>query len=258
MKVIVVVLEDLKRAVFSKAFFISVSGSVLAGFFGGFELMTLAFSGRLDAAFGAFPVTLVFSSISSDVMLLAAPVLCTIPYAGMLVDEYKSRYLRLYLPRAGKNGYIAGKTIALPLSGGLALFAGTLLLLALYGIAFLAYNARPSGMAVDPEFVISMPLLLARMLLFSLFGCFWALVGAGIALTGNNKFLAYVCPFVIVYFLLILKERYFRDIRLLDPREWVMFHEEENVALSFLFMITITLATAAIYTVLIRRRLRDV
>ncbi len=249
---------DIRRAVISKIFLISVAGVALAGFFGSFELMVVAFGGKLDVAFGALPVQLAFSAVSSEIMLMAAPVLCTISYTGSFVDEYNSRFLRMYLPRAGKAGYTAGKTLASALSGGAALFLGMMALLLIYNIAFANHFSRPSGMEVTPDMLITLPLFLQHALLLAVFGCFWSLVGASVAAAGMNKYLAYACPFVISYFLIIFKERYFRQAALLSPQSWIAPAAREDWAYMLLFLCAITIFMAAVYAVLIRWRLRDV
>jgi hypothetical protein len=85
----------------------------------------------------------VFSALSSDVVLIVLPILSALAFTTAFVDDFNSRYIREYLPRAGKAGYTKAKVLATALSGGLTLFLGIMLILAVFAIIFLPLEVPP-------------------------------------------------------------------------------------------------------------------
>lgn len=62
---------------------------------------------------------------------------------------------------------------------------------------------------------------LMNLILFFMSGAFWSLVGITASAATNNKYMAYASPFMIYYLLIILKERYFSNLYVLYPKEWI-------------------------------------
>ncbi len=49
----------------------------------------------------------------------------------------------------------------------------------------------------------------------------WSATALAIGTAGMNKFLAYISPFICYYVLVIIAERYFRDVFVLNPKNYV-------------------------------------
>lgn len=248
---------DLKRAVFSRAFLIAVIGTAIAGFLGCFNLMFAAIGGDLTEAAGPIPIQLAYAAVSSDILVMTAPIFCTLPFTAAFVEEFKTKYVRFSLPRSGRKAYLMGKTLSSSISGGTALFCGVMLLLAIYGLAFTTYQGPEYGIGIDPALMVTFPRFLQKAFLFFLFGAFWALVGAIVATAGMNKYLSYACPFVIYFVLVILKERYFRQIMYLNPQSWLSPGPGKYIAMLLLLLVLTSLAGIG-YMALMKRRLRNV
>lgn len=135
----------------------------------------------------------------STLYQMTVPMVCTLPYAGAWLDEYKSGFARLALSRGTRRGYVWAKFLACGLSGG----GAEVLAAWLYGLL---------TQAEEP--VCSLGLLfLAAML--------WAGAGAVLAAASNSKYLAYGGSFVLCYFLVILCQRYWPGLYCLYPNEWL-------------------------------------
>lgn len=200
---------DLKRAVLSRRF--------LLGF--ALELMIL---------FGA--------GFDSDLFRMSVPILCTLPYSTAWLSDYRSGFLKFYLPRAGTAAYIRGRTVVCAISGGALEALGGWLYLLISG---------------DEECGLDPVLLL-------LSGMLWSLISALLAAVSNSRYLAYGGAFVVYYLLVILHERYFTGLYCLYPYEWIapehtwMFGEE-GVRMLLAGLIGVA---ACMYAEILARRIR--
>ncbi|MFP3153722.1 hypothetical protein LQZ18_04695 [Lachnospiraceae bacterium ZAX-1] len=269
-------LADINRALKSWGFIVGVVGMAVVAFFGSFEQMLPVFQGQF-AETGlneGFVVQLVFTALSSDVVLLVLPILCAIPFTSAFIDDYKSRFIRKYLPRVGKRNYVNAKVITTALSGGLTLFAGVILVLFIFAILFLPMEApakipettgyemqmmeiaKVDGIVAQQNFAEFM----TRAFVFFLCGCFWSLVGGLLATLTMSRYMAYASPFILYYMFVILSERYFKDMYVLNPQEWVNPVSDWvggtwGVAL---FVTELIIAAGFLYGCIIERKLQDV
>jgi len=178
--------------------------------------------------------TVLLEVLSGAVLLFAAPILCTFPYTTAFLGERESGEIRFFLPRTTKWRYTLKKIQSVAVSGGLVLVLGILVSLL---ILFFAVGAREMPKEVyeptsyDVMYGYQEPVdvaitsgvrILTVTLRFFLFGAFWSLIGAFCATAFRSRFLAYAAPFVFYYLLIILSERYLKDVFLLDPRKWVL------------------------------------
>ncbi|MBN2879640.1 MAG: hypothetical protein JXN65_08425 [Clostridia bacterium] len=156
------------------------------------------------------------NSLRSDIVLMALPIICTLPYTSAFLDEYSSGYIKSYLMKCDKRQYIKGKILAPAISGGLVLAAG---ILAFFFIAKLIYSPMEnvSEYAIPPFMNV---LMYAIKFFFA--GALWASVGALLANISLSKYMAYASPFVFFYVLVILQERYFRSLYVINPKEWLI------------------------------------
>jgi pilus assembly protein TadC len=116
---------DLKRAVWSLPFLVSVIIMTVVIAFGAGKNMLFP----KEIKYGLMPfyhMNLVFSSLRSNIVLIVVPIICTLPYTAAFLDEYTSGYIKVYLMKCNKTGYIKGKIYAPFISGGLVLFTGIL------------------------------------------------------------------------------------------------------------------------------------
>lgn len=212
-----VVSSEVKRALIGKGFLTGITGMVLVIVLSSIESM-IGMVRNPAALQNGYHAKFIMDALSSDWVTLALPILCALPFTTAFVDDIKSGFIKQFLPRSGVKPYINGKLLACGLSGGLALFTGIVLA---YGISALVFT--PMELALTPEETaqpyFAQLLMKAATLFFS--GAFWSLAGFTFAALTMNRYMAYASPFIIYYVLIILNERYFSDLYVLYPKEWL-------------------------------------
>ena len=212
-----VIRSDIKRAVSSKGFLLAITTAVLMILLSSLnEIIEISRStGPLPYGYHA---RLIISALSSDTMTLTVPIICTLPYTTAYIDDIKSGFIKEYLPRSGINRYIKGKLMACGLSGGLVLFLGILSAYSISALVFMPMElASYAGKAAEPHFAVIFTK--ALMLFFS--GMFWSILGFTLAALTMNRYMAYASPFIFYYVLIIIHERYFKELYVLYPKEWM-------------------------------------
>lgn len=212
-----IILSDIKRALSGKGFIIGIVGMVLVIALSSFEKI-IEVTRIAELLQYGFHAQLVITALSTDWITLALPILCALPFTTAFVDDIKSGYIKLHLHRCGVKLYIKGKLLACAFSGGLVLLLGILIA---YGISMLVFMpmelALAEGEIAQPYFAEL--LLKTATLFFS--GAFWSLVGFTFASLTISKYMAYASPFILYYVLIIFHERYFENLYVLYPKEWL-------------------------------------
>lgn len=186
------------------------------------DILLVLEKGAPEGLQSGFHAQILLNSLKSDMMLLCVPILAALPYTSAFLDDYKSGYLKQYLPRSGKSRYIKGKVAATALSGGFSLFIGIIAAYLIFNLVFLPMELAPEKeMMQQPLF----PQILGSACIFFLCGGLWSLVGALFASATLSRYMAYASPFIIYYVLVILSERYLKNIYVLNPKEWLRASE---------------------------------
>ncbi len=141
---------------------------------------------------------LLFEGQGSQLYKMSIPLVCTLPYAGGWLDEYKSGFVKLSLIRGSMRGYILGKFLACIIAGG--------------GAEALAARLYVTVKAEDIPWDYGGTFLTAAL---------WAAAAAVLAALSDSKYLAYGGAFVVCYFLVIICERYWPWLYCLYPYEWL-------------------------------------
>jgi hypothetical protein len=237
--------SDIKRALTSWGFWAGSAGMVVAILIGASgAILPIIQEGPREGLMYGFHAETLLSALSSDVMLLCVPILCALPYTAAFIEDYKSGYIKEYLPRAGKKQYLKGKVVSTALSGGLVLFVGIMAAYLVFALVFTPMELAPNagqeaiqgeeiseesdvspaeGMDAGPDmgqqsFFMD---ILGRAFVFFLCGSLWSLTGALLASVTMSRYMAYASPFIIYYVLVILSERYFKDLYVFNPQEWL-------------------------------------
>ncbi|MGI6012050.1 MAG: hypothetical protein ACOX8H_11270 [Ruminococcus sp.] len=246
---------DRRRAWQSRGFAACAIGVAAAAFFGVFDQMLPVFQGQYQemGLEKGFALGLASSAFSSELMHLALPVLCALPFAAAFLEDYRSRFWRFCLLRSGTEDYVRVRAAVTALAGGLSLLAGMAFAVFLFLLLFVPWETA-SGEAG------SLAACLTKGFLFFLSGCFWSLVGGIMATATMNRYMAYASPFIFYYLLVILSERYFRGIYMMDPREWV--NPQSDWVGGFwgaaLWTAELTAGAMVLYRFMMERRLRNV
>lgn len=206
----------IRQAVSGKGMYIGILSATVVLLLSTVQDMLLAFRSE-ELLQNGFHHTCIMNALTSDAMTLALPIIAALPFTSSFTDDIKSGFVKEYLPRTTKSGYLLGKIFGSLVSGGLAVSLGVLLGYAVAALVFSPMEAAlEPGAAARPYFEE----LMGKALLFFCSGAFWSLVGLTLATLTNSKYMAYASPFVLYYVLIILYERYFDTLYVLYPKEW--------------------------------------
>lgn len=206
----------IRQAVSGKGMYIGILSATVVLLLSTVQDVLLAFRSE-ELLQNGFHHTCIMNALASDAMTLALPIIAALPFTSSFIDDIKSGFVKEYLPRTTKSGYLLGKIFGSLVSGGLAVSLGVLLGYAVAALVFSPMEAAlEPGAAARPYFEE----LMGKALLFFCSGAFWSLVGLTLATLTNSKYMAYASPFVLYYVLIILYERYFDTLYVLYPKEW--------------------------------------
>ena len=206
----------IRQAVFSKGMYIGIVAAAVILLLSSVQDVLLAFRSE-ELLQNGFHHTFLMNALTSDAMTLALPIIAALPFTSSFIDDIKSGFVKEYLPRTTKSGYLLGKIFGSLVSGGLSVSLGVLLGYLVAALVFSPMEAAlEPGAAARPYFEE----LMGKALLFFCSGAFWSLVGLTLATLTNSKYMAYASPFVLYYVLIILYERYFDTLYVLYPKEW--------------------------------------
>lgn len=206
----------IRQAVSGKGMYIGILSATVVLLLSTVQDVLLAFRSE-ELLQNGFHHTCVMNALTSDAMTLALPIIAALPFTSSFIDDIKSGFVKEYLPRTTKSGYLLGKIFGSLVSGGLSVSLGVLLGYLVAALVFSPMEAAlEPGAAARPYFEE----LMGKVLLFFCSGAFWSLVGLTFATLTNSKYMAYASPFVLYYVLIILYERYFDTLYVLYPKEW--------------------------------------
>lgn len=206
----------IRQAVSGKGMYIGILSATVVLLLSTVQDVLLAFRSE-ELLQNGFHHTCVMNALASDAMTLALPIIAALPFTSSFIDDIKSGFVKEYLPRTTKSGYLLGKIFGSLVSGGFSVSLGVLLGYLVAALVFSPMEAAlEPGAAARPYFEE----LMGKALLFFCSGAFWSLVGLTLATLTNSKYMAYASPFVLYYVLIILYERYFDTLYVLYPKEW--------------------------------------
>lgn len=188
-----------------------------------------------ENSFGYSMTDMLTMGMKGDFGLLTLPALSALPFAAQALHEIKSGAIRPAVFRTGRNSWIIGKAAGCVISGMLLQGAAV-------GLLFLILNGLMRGYAGQwfpwgdgGDF---WPMLLRRMLC----GGIWAGVGCIIALATETASAAYLAPLCLCYALMMIGTRFFPDVAMLNPMQWV-----NGAAWLLVVLLIITIALQALF-----------
>ncbi len=246
------IISDIKRSIISRNFITSLIAGIIIFFAGAMTKLVYfinfyRYSGPQIEVFN----NIFNDAIYSDAILLCVPIISAIPFTASFVDDMKSGFIKHFLSRSTFRGYSLGKIIASALSGGIAL-SGSIAI----GTGLLRLITAPIEQYM-PDYISAFSVKI--LIIFFLSGMLWSLVGLMMSSITMNKYMAYASPFIIYYVFVILAERYFRTVYVLNPQNyitmtgnWDLGEKSIYIALA-LFIIGISL----IFYIISQKRLRN-
>lgn len=237
-------------------FVLAVVGLLLAFVSGGFSSLWTAVSSYKEKLLEyGMHFTVFQTACGSEAVHLLLPVFSALPFTASFLDDVDSGFLKSYLPRAGRSHYVAGKLLAVGISGGAVCVAAIGIYYNILRLMLLPMEkcaaAGSAGYGKDVGRVC---------VLFFCAGLLFSLLGMLFSILTSSKYMAFASPFVLEYVLIILHERYLKKLYMIDPKEWltptadVWFMGQFGV---FLYMMLLILLVLLILALVMTRRLEE-
>ena len=152
--------------------------------------------------------------MKGEFSLLTLPALSALPFSAQALHEIKSGAIRPVVFRAGRKCWIIGKIMGCVISGMLLQGAAIgLLFLLLNGLMF-SITGQWFPWQSDNGFLLAFA---CRMLS----GSIWAGIGCVMALATETSSAAYLAPICLCYALMMIGTRFFPNIPMMNPIQWV-------------------------------------
>lgn len=191
---------------------ISTTGFIIVLYLGMVDEVIVILTGG-DKLPAGYVNEFVISALQTKVANSFVPILAVIPFSGKYIEDVKSKFVRFYLVRSGRNFYLLNRISGSFACGGSMFFCGGA---AAWSIASLLFTPMEKTVSTSG---FTTQLLLNLIVLF-LVGGMWSVVGMTISSFMESQYIAYTSPFIIYYLLFILCERYFPNAALLYPPNW--------------------------------------
>ena len=208
---------EIKRAVISKKFLLSTAGVLAVLIFSAAQDMLQAIKNGTVFEYD-YHQQYFLNILGSVTVFFMIPILSALPSTTAFMDDVTSRYIVLYLQRSGKKAYIKAKLAACILSGGGTLLLGTLAFYLVFSLFYRPMEASLTEGQLPPYHLYE---LLGALGLLFLNGAFCSLLGMLLASLTMSRYVAIACPFIIYYLLVILHERFFPELFVIYPKEWI-------------------------------------
>ncbi len=244
-------LSNIRKLFLSPAFLLACIGCAAALFITVFEQLPDIMSSVKWTGFPPGTVEkLAKDAISSDAFYFVLPLLSALPQASSFLTELESGFCRSALPRCGKHGkhrYLLKKFFSCILTGGAAPVVGYLLFCLIISVIF-----PESG--TETEIRTS---FIPYLRLFC-FGAFCAEIGMTASVCFGQSYTSLLSPFVICFFPVILRERYFDELFVIDPRTWLAPEAGKWICGEYgpvILMGVLIVLSGCLYSVFSRKRL---
>lgn len=192
-------------------------------------------------------------ALQSDMIAFIIPILAPLPFSGTYVDDIKTKYARLLIFRTSINTYLISRILLCFFLGGTVIISGTI-------IAWITSFLVFFPMETSTEVIIDSAVCLQKtFILLFINGGLWAIIGMSMSTLMESQYIAYSSPFIFYYLLLILCERYFVNLFLQSPKNWVNLSSYWPYDFWGPAIIMIELATifTCVYTFCAGRRLQE-
>ena len=191
-------------------------------------------------------------ALFSDNLTFFLPVLAALPFATAYLEDIKSKFARFIVIRSSYSGYLIGQIISCWICGSLVVLFG---LVEVYGITLLVFAPIER---IETGYTPGDVNIVERLILLTLNGGLWAVVGITMSTIMESKYIAYVFPFIAYYLLIIIYERYLPSIWLLSPKNWLNpTLWTYGIGRAILFLLELTFLCGLIFYIRGKRRLEQ-
>ncbi len=229
-------------------------------------IVILVFSSSYESVFNVidnqtkisadFKINLLLSIIINETMLFLLPIFSSLPFTTSFIDDIKSGFVKVYLPRTTRKQYVFSKLFACMVSGGLCYVIGILVSYLIMSLLLMPMET----LVVEKTIMETLQgNLQGTLVLYFVSGSFWSVIGLTIATVTKSKYMAYASPFIIYYILIILHERYFKDLYVIYPKEWIIPSDKWGIGNLgvILFVTEVIVITSIIFILMAKRRISE-
>ncbi len=216
--------NELKRAIISKSFFISVILLVVVLFPVLWE--DLKYVIRTDNQMHDY-ISMFAYAMGVGPSFYAIALICAMPFSFSFADEWNTGYYKSAIMRSDMKKYINRKIFSVSIAGGSACALGVTIIVLICVIIFGSFqsnNQEVIGIISRSAFlpymssniyVAGIQYVITRIFFAGLFGMVWSLFGLTVSAWIPNRYLALISPFVISFILLYIG--YFTNTTWINP-----------------------------------------
>ena len=194
------------------------------------------------------------------------PIIAAVPFTTALYDDVSSGFIKHYLTRSRYIPYTVSKTISCAVSAALAMGLGLIigyisltLVMGPIDAAWRTLTQQMYGGDASDLFLIGTIDPVSHIIPYALSAMLWSLVGMMMSIVTMNRYMAYASPFILYYVLVIMAERYFRTVYVLNPQNYVTLTGDWDMGVKSIYITLglFTLAIAIITNIVAQRRIRS-
>lgn len=173
-------------------------------------------------------------------------------YAASLREDFESRFYYPCFCRERRMDYIKGK-IAVNFCAVNLLFITACFLCAVKQFLFLSPQEILPGEIGIMESVRG---ILSGGITYLLYNFFWSSFAMTVSYTMKSMYLSYLAPFIGFYILVIMNQRFFKDLKIVNPYLWVLKEQEWYGGKygQWLFLLLLCAAVNSILAVIVYKR----
>ena len=249
---------DLKRAFRPQWLWVSVWIMLMIAAVSRLDTITEVVRGSETMEAG-WTLNFIQETLTGEQIFFCLPVLCAFPYASSFIDEYQSGMVKFSLTRTKKRKlWLISKASVTALSGGSVLATGVLAVTIVSCMIFMPLET--AAVQAETAADISWTPWLELLMRCFCFGAVGSVTGLWLSSAVNNRYMAWIGPFMAMYLLVILYERYFSQYPVIYPREWLALTMgwPWNGWSACVFMLLLTLLAAWAFYQSADRRLKNV
>ena len=217
---------ELKRAIYSKKFFIAIVLGILAQVAGALIMIAPAIKQLIEEQLSPSDVDIILNSwfskvklwyYSTNVSCFSIPLLCCIPFSGSLIHDKKTKFINFINNRCSYKKYIKGKIIACFTSGFLCTFIATFIFYILI-CCFKQIDTNPTdavGMLADLRNSNPDMYILIYTFIVSIMGGIYAIIGLAISSISKSEVAGILAP--AVYHYVFARVFSFLGLEFMDP-----------------------------------------
>lgn len=189
-----------------------------------------------------------------DLIVFLIPVISVLLYGGLFLREYSTGFIKLAISRTSRKKYATGKVLETAIKS-IAIY------LIIGGIILIIYTCFIYSIKEKQLLPFAQLLeLIFSLIRISLMGAILSVLAGTLSAIFLNAYMTYGLPFVAYYLLIVIKERYLKDMYSIYPPEWIEPQNYWGVGNwgLWVFLLLILATTMIIYKYILEYRIEEI